>query len=363
MENPKNSCIIGGDFNAGSRTDECKRFTERSHHKFRQWTEQLGLQNDLVTTHENNFYTFRRGNKIKTFIDHILTSNNAEFVLGGSNKSAYLDNDTDHYPVWIGVRLNDIRRISKPTAYEYKKVRRVELDLDDLVAVEALQDLLLKLTSEYDDVERLTIEEVKQMTEDICTESVKYTRLGMKKQHKRNKIMKDGWSPKYCVLCDQHTCFLEIKRHLLGERGENRWRTEEDRITGIRNILKEWLNSVDSFVWKNEAERLELINVTGKGYSFWSTKSDYKISEIELELTELDLRRHGRQRAEMRMQINLACRAREQGRIDNKLKKLIASLTEKASNNYGMETLIITWTKILTDPQANYDNLTAWFKD
>ena len=24
MENPKNSCIIGGDFNAGWRTDECK---------------------------------------------------------------------------------------------------------------------------------------------------------------------------------------------------------------------------------------------------------------------------------------------------------------------------------------------------
>ena len=172
-----------------------QKFTERSHHKFRQWTEQLGLQNDLAAAHDNNFYTFRRGNKIKTFIDHILTSNNAEFVQGGSNKSAYWDNDTDHYPVWIGVRLNDIRRISKPTAYEYKKVR---------------QDLLLKLTSEYDDVERLTIEEVKQMTEDICTESVKYTRLGMKRQHKRNKLMKDGWSPKYCVLCDQHTCFLQI---------------------------------------------------------------------------------------------------------------------------------------------------------
>ena len=63
------------------------------------------------------------------------------------------------------------------------------------------------------------------------------------------------------------------------------------------------------------------------------------------------------------MQISLACKAREQGRIDNKLKKLIASLTEKVHNNYGMETLNITSTKILTDPQAIYDNLTAWFKD
>ena len=89
MENPKNACIIGGDFNAGWRTDECKKFTERSHHKFRQWTEQLGLQNDLAEAHDNNFYTFRRGEKIKTFIDHILTSNNAEFVLGGSNQLSY----------------------------------------------------------------------------------------------------------------------------------------------------------------------------------------------------------------------------------------------------------------------------------
>ena len=319
MENPKNACIIGGDFNAGWRTDECKKFTERSHHKFRQWTEQLGLQNDLAEAHDNNFYTFRRGNKIKTFIDHILTSNNAEFVLGGSNQSSYWDNDTDHYPVWIGVRLNDVRKISKPTEYEFKKVRRTELDLDDLVAVEALQDLLIKLTSEYDNVDTLTIEEVKQMTEDICTESVKYTRLGMKKQHKRNKKMKDGWSPKYCVLCDQHTCFLEIKRHLLGERGENRWRDADQRILGVRKILKNWLNSIDKFVWKDEKERLELINITGKGYAFWSTKEDYKFAEIEAELLIINSFRHGRQRAELRMQISLACRAREQGRLDNKL--------------------------------------------
>ena len=53
MEDPKNSCIIGGDFNAGWKTDECKKITERSHHKFRQWTEQLGLQNDLAAAHDN----------------------------------------------------------------------------------------------------------------------------------------------------------------------------------------------------------------------------------------------------------------------------------------------------------------------
>ena len=87
--------------------------------------------------------------------------------------------------------LNDTRRTVKPSAFEYKKVRRVELDLNDLVAVEALQDLLLKLTSEYE-IETLTIDEVKQMTEDICTEYMKYTRLGMKTQHKRNKKLKDG---------------------------------------------------------------------------------------------------------------------------------------------------------------------------
>ena len=70
-------------------------------------------------------------------------------------------------------------------------MRRVKLDLNDLVAAEALQDLLLKLTSEYE-IETLTIDEVQQMTEYICTESLKYTRLGMKTQHKRNKKMKDG---------------------------------------------------------------------------------------------------------------------------------------------------------------------------
>ena len=123
---------------------------------------------------------------------------------------------------------------------------------------------------------------------------------------------------------------MEIKRHLLGERGENRWRIAEDRILGVRKILKNWINSVDKYVWKDEDERLKLINITGKGYAFWSNKDDYKLAEIEAELLTINRFRHGRQRSELRMQISLACKAREQGRIDNKLKKLIASLTEKS---------------------------------
>ena len=48
MEDGNNSCIIGGDFNAGWKCTGEKNFTERGHHLFKQWAVEHGMVNEVV---------------------------------------------------------------------------------------------------------------------------------------------------------------------------------------------------------------------------------------------------------------------------------------------------------------------------
>ena len=104
------------------------------------------------------------------------------------------------------------------------------------------------------------------------------------------------------------------------------------------------------------------MNITGNSYSDWMLRTEYNIDDIIAEIKLIKNKMHGRKRTELRMKINEAVRLREQGRIDNKLKKLIASITEKQVNMYTMETLQITSESILNNPADIHNNLTEWFK-
>ena len=161
--------------------------------------------------------------------------------------------DTDHRPVWIAVKLRDKKFQGAQThGYQYKKVRRVELDLDDAIATQALQDLMLKLTGDYEDeFATMTIDQIKDMTEEVCNQSVKVVRHNMKRQFKGRKKMKDGWSPTYCVLCSQLDAFELIKSHLLAQGSKHRWRNESDRRVGVRKILKTWGDDADYYEWED----------------------------------------------------------------------------------------------------------------
>ena len=171
MENGNNSVIIGGDFNAGWKWDRDKEFVERGHHQFKQWAVQHGLSNDVAelydTDEDRKVYTYKNEDR-ETLIDHVLNSTlNTDFVKGGCSQSMKWQKDTDHRPVWIAVKLRDKKFQGAQThGYQYKKVRRVELDLDDAVATQALQDLMLKLNGDNEDeFATMTIDQIKDMTE------------------------------------------------------------------------------------------------------------------------------------------------------------------------------------------------------
>ena len=367
MENGNNSVIIGGDFNAGWKWDRDKEFVERGHHQFKQWAEQHGLLNDVAelydTEEDRKVYTYKNEDR-ETFIDHVLNSTlNTDFVKGGCSQSMKWQKDTDHRPVWIAVKLRDkMYQGAQTHGYQYKKVRRVELDLEDVIATQALQDLMLKLTGDYEDeFDNMTVEQIKDMTKEVCNQSVKVVRHHMKRQFKGSKKMKDGWSPTYCVLCSQLDAFELIKSHLLAQGSKHRWRNESDRRVGVRKILKTWGDDADYYQWE-DGKKGKLLNITGNSYSWWMLKKEYSIDEIVAEIKLIKKKMHGRKRTELRMQINQAVRLREQGRLDNKLKKLIASITEKQINMYAMETLNVSSEAILNNPADIHNNLTEWFK-
>ena len=107
---------------------------------------------------------------------------------------------------------------------------------------------MLKLTGDYqDEFDLMDVEQIKDMTEEICNQSVKVVRQNMKKQFKGRKKMKDGWSPTYCVLCSQLDAFELIQKHLIARGSKHRWRSESDRRVGIHKILKTWADTADYY--------------------------------------------------------------------------------------------------------------------
>ena len=127
------------------------------------------MTNEVVELYDRGVFTYKRDEETKTLIDHVMNSVlNTEFVKGGCSQAQQWQKDTDHRPVWIAVKLRDEKfEGTKIHGYKFKKVRRVELDLDDVIATQALQDIMLKLTGDYqDEFDLMDVEQIKDMTEE-----------------------------------------------------------------------------------------------------------------------------------------------------------------------------------------------------
>ena len=103
-------------------------------------------------------------------------------------------------------------------------------------------------------VQSAKLKQIKDMTEEICNQSVKVVRKNMKKQFKGRKKMKDRQSPTYCVLCSQLDACELIRKHLMARSSKHRWRSKSDRRVGIHKIIKTWADTADYYEWKDGAK-------------------------------------------------------------------------------------------------------------
>ena len=137
MEDPLNSCIAGGDWNANWQDSRvCPR---RSHAGIANWARDVGLVNALMPLLPVGFKTrFPSTQDVEheaTAIDHILTTDGACLVTeAGVNHAPVWTTLTDHRPLWIAARLDTPLTSLPERPPPIPNIRRVELDRKDLDA-------------------------------------------------------------------------------------------------------------------------------------------------------------------------------------------------------------------------------------
>ena len=141
-----------------------------------------------------------------------------------------------------------------------------------------------------------------------------------------------------------------------------------DIATGIKEICDEWEKKLNKIPWADADERYRAFTL-GKGPHTWRTLTIPEYGQLTTRLRETEKqikgRLHGRQRRDMRMDINKATAAREKSRIQGRLTSVIRSICGTHVEQYSLHQLLLPSGETITDPLAIHDTHTAhwrqWF--
>ena len=153
-------------------------------------------------------------------------------------------------------------------------------------------------------------------------------------------------------MAQQTRALTEIRRRLLGEHGRHRWRTTQAIHDGIKSIITDWVQRATAYRWENSDQLERVLTCTGNPPHHWFNRIPTAL-ELDQELAVVGRRMQGRSRSELRALMSDAMRKKEQDRKDNKLKKLIASITGRQGNPYNMDTLQNLDGSMTSDPHRN----------
>jgi hypothetical protein len=153
-----------------------------------------------------------------------------------------------------------------------KPIRRVELDRKNRVAIDNINDTLLKLYPQTE-LKELDVTETGFLLEQIVRTTVQAARINMPRTPCPNKKMHDGWTPTYSVYFHQLNAFKEIRRHLCGQHGRERWRTTTQRKEGIRIYLNKWTDTLNNYDFTPK-EKNKLLQKTGTNPEQWHTANN-----------------------------------------------------------------------------------------
>ena len=132
----------------------------------------------------------------------------------------------------------------------------------------------------------------------------------MQRTPNHNKKMHDGWTPTYSVLFHQLNAFQEILRHLCGQHGRERWRTETQRKQGIALYLNRWTDKANQYNF-SQSEKSRLLQRTGTNPNDWRSLNELdavSTSSVAKEIKLIKKHMHGRQRCEERKRMQNAKR-------------------------------------------------------
>jgi hypothetical protein len=182
MEDPLNTCIIGGDWNANWHDTAAS--PRRSHVAISGWAKSIGVINphDLMLPggFKTRYPSVLDEDHEATTIDHVLTTSSTAFVTEvGINNAPAWHAIPDHRSIWIAVRLETPldRPIEKPSPIP--TIRRVELDRKDQFSCEEYRAHLRLLIMAQPAGDRRG-EDLGAWIESICASSVNIARSHMR---------------------------------------------------------------------------------------------------------------------------------------------------------------------------------------
>ena len=210
MEDPLNSCIVGGDWNANWQ--DSRNCPRRSHRGIAGWARDIGLSEahqPLIAQRFNTRFPSPLDEEHEpTAIDHVLTTYAACIVTeAGISNAPTWSAVSDHRPLWIAARLGSALSMPRVKPLAIRKIRRVELDRKDKFACDEFRAHLRILLYAQPAGDR-SGEDLGEWIESICASSVNIVRAHMKPTPKASRRRHDGWTPTYHVQMKCTTRFL-----------------------------------------------------------------------------------------------------------------------------------------------------------
>ena len=301
-----------------------------------------------------------------TWIDHILhfARHRNIHCMGvfAATGSAWED-VSDHQVLWCQYALPSCHVPHETPSVRTAVREYVELPLTDK-----------KLAAEYaDEMNRWLLSsprwvdgcEAGSFLHSLSVFSTDLTRKIVKGANKLRSPYKDGWSPTYVSYKANLHALLEIRRHLLGQHGVRKWKTPRDVSCGITELANSWERFVLAFKFSCP-ERDGILAVTNHPPEFWRTvlASDPRILHfLEDDMEILRSRMHGRQRTDLRKQINRAVAVREASREAGKIGRVIKSVLGNQTPPYSMTYIRAPDGRVLSDEEEIHNMVTAHFNE
>ena len=241
MEDPRNTCLVGGDWNANWKDSASS--PRRSHTGISQWAQELGLVNALAevmpVVPTSRYAGAKETPGLGTCIDHIITTQTtANVISAGTDHSPLWQTVSDHRPIWCAIHLDTpLKTPAHHPSTPVRPIRRVELDRKDQAACEEMRTKLRAFHELHYDAS-LGIEDLSDWMELMCLSTVNIVRSHMRPPPKVNRRFSDGWSPTYRTMAAQLSSLVEIRRHLTGQGRRRRWFGVAEEDAGVRKFIK-----------------------------------------------------------------------------------------------------------------------------
>ena len=372
IKNGSRGLILTGDFNASWRHKE-----HGGQFALKNWAEEYSFYNGPLRVAEAKqlcFYTRGDTSHAPSWIDHILHKGPSTFL---DFKGAFVGDSTD----WEGFSdhrpLSAVFTVPMPSQVGSKKTAKVqvryELDVSDKRMCEAFTAGMTDIHIAHPCPDpTATLEEKQKYINYIERASGKL----VKQLHKsfgigkKRSSHKDGWSPLFTAHKAHLDAIVEIKRFVMGYRNHPKWLTVTDMQKDMPHIIELWdwaLSNPD--LTEEQIDELELVD--GKGRQWWLNLTQLPLLEdCDSSIDTIKHKLHGRQRSDMRMQMNTAVRKREKLRKQGKWRTVIKSLLgilagRRHQDGVNLDILKTATGKCTTSPEEVHtvatDGLRQWF--